>query len=314
MESSDLAYFLAVASSNSIGRAAEILETAQSNVSSRIHRLEQNLGQPLFKRHSRGVTLTDAGQRLLPYASEVRALLIEARRSLSDQAEEHGSLNIGSMETTVAARLGELLPRYVSAHPGIHLTLETGTSEEMLEKVIRQELDGAFVCGPVTNSRLRKRRVFREELMILAGPGVTSLDAIAAVNDDIQILVMRRGCAYRRRLEHILLSRGIGISRVFEYGTVDAILSCAAAGLGISLLPWSYVAPYCERYICEQIRLPENEGAADTYFVWPARSYVARPLQGFLAFLADVGVCRETYLGEDNCAASPTSKVIEEGG
>lgn len=291
MESTDLAYFLAVANTNSIGRAAEVLDTAQSNVSGRIHRLEEHLGQCLFRRHSRGVTLTEAGQRLLPYASEVRALLTEAKRSLSDQLEQHGSLSIGSMETTVAARLGRILPDYVSAHPRIHLTLETGTSEEMLEKVTRQELDGAFVCGPVTSNRLSKRKAFEEELTILSGPGIPSLDAISSLNE-IPILVMRRGCAYRRRLEQILHARGVGISRVFEYGTVDAILSCAAAGLGISLLPRSYVEPYKARYSYQQIRLPKIEGAADTYFVWPARSYVARPLQAFLDFLDDADMCR----------------------
>ena len=95
MESSDLRFFEAVARLGVMTRAAAELYTVQSNVTARIRALEQNLGASLFDRHSSGVTLTDAGRRLLPYARRVSLLLDEAARAVSDDGTPQGTLTIG---------------------------------------------------------------------------------------------------------------------------------------------------------------------------------------------------------------------------
>lgn len=286
MESVDLAYFLAVAQTNSMARAAEALDTVQSNVSGRIQRLERDLGSPLFRRHSRGVTLTDAGHRLLPFASEMQTLLKEAVRSVRDTAGHSCELRIGGMETTLAARLGRMLPRFVLANPSIEFTMEPGTSQELLDRVLRRELDGAFVCGPVAHPRLRSRAVFREELALVAGPSTESLGQLFAAPEQ-KVLVMRRGCAYRLKLEQLMLARGVATARVSEYGTIDGILACAAAGLGISLLPIAFIEAYRGRYDFSYWSLPRNEGFVETMFTWPALARTPRGLQAFLTFIDD---------------------------
>src|SRR5229473_2529587 len=84
MESADLRFFEAVARLGVMTRAAEELHTVQSNVTARIRALEHCLGAALFERHSAGVTLTDAGRRLLPYARRVSRLLDDAARAVRD--------------------------------------------------------------------------------------------------------------------------------------------------------------------------------------------------------------------------------------
>src|SRR5262245_64934235 len=86
MELSDLQTFAAVARCGGITRAAGELNTVQSNVTNRVRALEMEVGVPLFERHARGMTLTDAGRRLLPYAQRLSVLSREALRS-----EEHTS-------------------------------------------------------------------------------------------------------------------------------------------------------------------------------------------------------------------------------
>nr|QDP21376.1 LysR family transcriptional regulator [Bradyrhizobium cosmicum] len=76
-----LGFFLAVANTGGIGRAADDLHTAQSNVTQRIRGIELELGVQLFHRSKRGVTLTSMGSRLLPYAERIRDLLQEAQRA-----------------------------------------------------------------------------------------------------------------------------------------------------------------------------------------------------------------------------------------
>ena len=105
MELSDLLTFSTVARLGGITRAADELNTVQSNVTQRVKALEAEIGTALFERHSRGMTLTGAGRRLLPYAQRMAALSREALLAARDDGEPKGPLAIGSMETTAAVRL-----------------------------------------------------------------------------------------------------------------------------------------------------------------------------------------------------------------
>src|SRR6201995_2842186 len=109
MELTDLVTFSAVARSGGIARAAEALNTVQSNVTQRIKALETEIGTALFERHSRGMTLTGPGRRLLPYAQKMAALSREALLAARDDGDAKGPLAICSMETTAAVRLPSLL-------------------------------------------------------------------------------------------------------------------------------------------------------------------------------------------------------------
>src|SRR5689334_14215676 len=102
MDASDLKVFEAVARLGGMSRAAAELNTVQSNVTARIRALEEELGTALFERHSRGASLTRAGQRLLPYADRVARLLAEAQSAAKDEGTPRGLLTVGSLETTAA--------------------------------------------------------------------------------------------------------------------------------------------------------------------------------------------------------------------
>src|SRR6516165_8189804 len=102
MDIADLKIFETVARLGGMNRAAAELNTVQSNVTARIRLIEDELGAALFERHARGVTLTGAGQRLLPYATRMRRLMEEALRAFSDIGLPKGSLQIGALETTAA--------------------------------------------------------------------------------------------------------------------------------------------------------------------------------------------------------------------
>src|ERR671928_175025 len=109
MDAADLRIFEAVARLGGMNRAAAELNTVQSNVTTRIRLLEEDLGTPLFERHSRGVTPTPAGRRLLPYAARLRHVLDDARRAVRDDGEPKGPLTIGALEATAALRLSGAL-------------------------------------------------------------------------------------------------------------------------------------------------------------------------------------------------------------
>jgi DNA-binding transcriptional LysR family regulator len=266
MDARDLTTFEAVARLGGMGRAARELNTVQSNVTQRVRRLEEALGVALFERSRSGARLTQAGERLMPYAHRVGALLAEASRAARDDGAPLGSLTIGSLETTAALRLSPLLASYVTDHPGVDLVLRTGTTAELIERVLDRELEGAFVCGPVAHPLLITTHVFEEELALLSAPSEQSLAALLA-RPDLRLVILRAGCSYRQRLEELLARRGVVGLRRLEFGTLEAILGAVAADLGVTLLPRALIGPAWRGGRITAHRLPSVDARVQTVFV-----------------------------------------------
>jgi LysR family transcriptional regulator, cell division regulator len=281
MDASDLKVFEAVARLGGMNRAAAELNTVQSNVTARIRALEARLGTPLFYRHSRGVALTAAGRRLLPYAVRVQHLLQDARRAALDDGRPSGALAIGSLETTAALRLSPVLAAYAAAYPEVDLVLSTGTTCELIGAVLEHRLEGAFVCGPVAHPELEAEPIFREELVLVTSPTARSLSQALAPSN-LRIVVLRAGCSYRQRLEDILATRGIIGVRLLEFGTLEAIRSCVAAGLGITLLPRSVVAEAQRAGGVAIHELPAADADVDTVFIRRRDGFVSSALAAFV--------------------------------
>lgn len=281
MDADDLRVFEAVARLGGMNRAADELHTVQSNVTTRIRALEQELGVSLFDRHARGVSCTPAGRRLLPYALRIRALLKDATQAARDDGPPSGPLVIGSLETTAAVRLSPLLAHYAASHPAVDLSLRTGTTCELIDDVLAQRVEGAFVCGPVDHADLLVQTAFREELVALTAPSIDSLDSIVRAGE-FRIIVLRAGCSYRLRLEALLARRGAAGVRVLEFGTLEAILACVGAGLGITALPRSLVETARRAGQVAIHTLPPQEALVETTFIRRRDGYLSKAMAAFI--------------------------------
>jgi DNA-binding transcriptional LysR family regulator len=284
MDRGDLRIFEAVARLGGMSRAAAELNTVQSNVTARIRLLEETLGASLFERHSRGVSLTAAGRRLLPYAQSARTLFEEAARAVRDDGTPRGPLLVGSLETTAALRLAPRLAAFVAAWPEVDLALRTGTTCELTADVLARRLEGALVCGPAAHPELTAEVAFREELAVLTAPGLPSLDQLGA-QGAVRIVVLRAGCSYRQRLEDLLARRGIALARQLEFGTLEAIFGCVAAGLGITLLPRSLIGPVWQDGRVAVHPLPAADALVETLFIRRRDGFVSSALAAFLRHL-----------------------------
>lgn len=282
MDVADLRIFEAVARLGVMSRAAAELNTVQSNVTARIRALEGSLGCRLFERHASGVSLTDEGRRLLPYAQRIPRLLQDAARAVRDDGVPRGRLVIGSLETTAALRLASLLAGYACACPEVDLALRTGTTCELIEAVREGSVDGAFVCGPVVDPELDWRPMFREELALVAAAGVESIERLVSWGD-VRVLVLRAGCSYRQRLEALLARLGVAAPRVLEFGTLEAIFACVGAGLGITMLPRALAERASAAANLSLLAPPAGEAIVDTVFVRRCDAFATSALTAFLA-------------------------------
>ena len=296
--------FSAVARHGSVSGAASELHTVQSNVTARLKQLESDLAVPLFTRHSRGVSLTSAGVRLLGYAQRVSVLVNEAEAAVRDDGAVRGTLRIGSMETTAAVRLPALLGRFHTAHPQAQLEVRTGPTAELLEHVLAQRLDGALVAGPIDHPELICERAFREELVLVRARGSDD-SRQRLMQGDLTVIVFRQGCSYRQRLEAYFAAQGWLPFRRFEFGTLEGVLGCVAANVGITVLPRSAV----ERSACRADLMLESLGPTpmmvDTLFVRKSGAYAGATLRAFVAVLgADESLARHSSLIGDVSAGA----------
>jgi DNA-binding transcriptional LysR family regulator len=281
MDAADLRLFAAVARTGGIGKAALVLNTVQPNVTARLKALEDRLGTVLFERSNRGVVLTAAGRRLLPYAERIGRLMEDAKRAVRDGGEPAGPLTIGSLETTAALHLSPCLARFAKSHPAVDLSLKTGTSAELVDQVLGRTVDGAFVCGPVDHIDLRVEPIFSEELVVLTAPGLCDIDDLLRAGD-LKLIVLRAGCSYRQIFEAYLARRGTVSARVLEFGTIETIISCVAAGLGVTLLPKSLIGAVWSAGRVAIHHLQNGEGRVETVFIQHRDAYATSALRAFL--------------------------------
>ncbi|NTH48934.1 LysR family transcriptional regulator [Agrobacterium rhizogenes] len=289
MNSVDLKFFQAVVRANSIGGAASVLHTVQSNVTARIKSLEEEIGAPLFHRSRRGVTLTATGIQLVPYADRVGELLDEAKRVVTDRSTPSGLLRIGSMETTAALRLPPILIRYAEDYPEVDVLVEAAPTEQLVSEVVARKLDGAFVSGPIAHPELQSLPIIEEELVVISSPGIrefSDLKALAA-SPALKVLAFRSGCSYRRRMDTFLAACGVTNIRWMELGTMDGIIGCVAAGVGVAMLPRGVVqaAAADGQVIIHQ--LPDNLRLATTVFVTRSDEYLSAALQAFMTVASE---------------------------
>jgi DNA-binding transcriptional LysR family regulator len=281
MDVSDLKVFEAVSRHGSMNRAALELHTVQSIVTARIRALEEELGVTLFQRHARGVTTTPAGQRVLPFVGRITKLLADARAAAADDGPPNGSLLLGSLETTTALRLSPLLSQFAKAYPKVRLAITTGTTSRLLNDVIECRLDGAFVAGPISHPDVHQEPFFREELALVTARTVRAPQELAEVGD-LKTIVFQIGCSYRQRLEALLSEMGIVVAKPLEFGSLDTIISCVSAGVGVTLLPKGVVAAAWQEGKVAVHEVAPERAQVETLFIRRHDGYVSSAMTAFL--------------------------------
>lgn len=284
-----LEYFVAVAEELSFTRASRRLHVVQSGVSSAIQVLERELGAALFDRDRHRVTLTEAGEALLP---EARATLAAAQAAAEAVAEAttglRGTLTIGTMLTTGSIDVPALLGRFHERHPAVLVRLRAvpGGSAELAREVISGALDLALLALPGrTPPGLTLRPLAREPLVLICGPehplaaaGEATLEALA--NETFVDVPV--GWGSRAIVDRAFAAAGLERQVSFEVSEFGTAAGLVRNGLGVAFVPTSAV-----RTIDGVIALPVTSVSLD-WQVLVATSATRRPTAAARAFLADL--------------------------
>lgn len=235
MDLSDLRIFQTVVAEGGVTRAAEKLHRVQSNITTRVRQLEEELGVALFLREGKRLHLAPAGRILLGYAERLLDLAAEAREAVQD-ATPRGVLRLGSMESTAAVRLPGPLTEYHRRYPAVTLELKTGNPRKLATMLLAGEIDVALAAEPIPPEPFEKLPIYHEEVVIVGAadhPPITDDPASTPAT----MLAFEPGCPHRARFEEWYARRGQMPERLIEIASFHTLLGCALVGMGASLIP-----------------------------------------------------------------------------
>lgn len=166
MEIDQLRYFLQVAQRGNFTRAAEDLVISQSALSRSVQRLEDELGQPVFERKTRSVSLTDAGVLLQARAQQVLSILEDTKAEITDDGQS-GRIRVGAIPTIAPYFLPDVLRQFSAAYPQATVVVQENTTDHLIKSCTQGDVDLAILALPLPAKYLEVEPLFDEELFLV---------------------------------------------------------------------------------------------------------------------------------------------------
>jgi DNA-binding transcriptional LysR family regulator len=245
MELHQLEYFVAVAEEASFTRAAERVHVAQPGVSAQVRRLESDLGQRLLDRSGRSVRLTEAGSAVLPFARAALDAVAKARLAVDELAGlVRGQVTVGMVSGCALPVLAELLASFHKQYPGVAIALTEDNSGRLIEMLKDGRLDLALIgsSGEPEGQGISTAVLIDEELVAAVPPGhpLASAGAITIkALRDVPLVCLPRGTGVRAALDAACAAAGFEPRIVFEASALPMVVTMAAQGLGLAVVPAS---------------------------------------------------------------------------
>lgn len=285
-----LALFNLVVRSGSISKGAELAHLAVGAASKRISDLEDSVGAELLERHSRGVTLTLAGQALHRHAQRILADVDQLAADLSDHAAGIvGVVRLRANTSAVTQFLPADLAGFVASHPGIRIELDEVNSDEAVLAV----LDGRADCGIFaerTPTLGLQTLPYRQDRLVLVVPPAHPLAGRPSIPfaeaADYEFVSLTQGTSLARRLDVATRELGRPLRVRIHVRSFDAMCQMVAAGLGIAVLPDAAIQPHLRSMGLVRIGLTDAWVARQLLIGVRDLGALARPVRGLVDYLA----------------------------
>jgi DNA-binding transcriptional LysR family regulator len=241
MEVHQLRYFVAVADEGSFTQAARREHVSQSGVSAQVKQLERELGQPLFDRTDRMVTLTDAGTAALPHARDALAAL-DALRGATDEVAGllRGAVKVGMVTGCAMPWFFDGLEAVHRAHPQLSVTLIEGPSDELQRELVAGRLDLALVGYAGAPAAGLDVEVVVDDPLVVAVAADHRWARRRAVDladlADERIVCLSEGTGIRLAFDRAVATHGLDVTVTLEASSPDVVLALAARGLGVAVV------------------------------------------------------------------------------
>lgn len=246
MQFQQLAYFVAVAETRHFTHAAEQMRVAQPSLSQQVRALERDVGAPLFHRIRGNVTLTEAGETLLPIARRILAETEAAYRAIRELDElGRGRVRLGATPSLCTGLLPTMLATFRRDYPGIELTIRESGSRDLQAELSEGTLDLAIIVDSRLRDdpRLSTAPLLAEELVVISAKDKPLAGARLPIRGlkDRPLVMFRRGYDLRDATLAACRAEGFEPTFAIEGGEMDAVLEFVRAGLGLAVVPSTVV-------------------------------------------------------------------------
>jgi LysR family hydrogen peroxide-inducible transcriptional activator len=239
MEVDQLKSFIRVAERENFTRAAEDLGLSQSALSRAIGRLEAELGQPVFERQSRKVTLTQAGTLLLGRAQQILTMIEDAKSEITDDGQT-GTIRLAAIPTIAPFFLPGLLKQFSERFPDASVVVQEDTTENTLRRCAQGEIDLAILALPIAAKYLDYEELFDEELLLVLPPDHPLATKPEIAIEDVEafpfVLLGEAHCLTDQVISFCRQQafQPISVERTSQLATVQELV---AVGHGVSMIP-----------------------------------------------------------------------------
>jgi DNA-binding transcriptional LysR family regulator len=293
MRTEQLDAFVEVARRGSVSRAAEALYVTQPTLTARLKGLEQELDAKLFVRSQRGMRLSDAGRAYLPYAERTLDTVSSGKRLLTELARgESGQLALSAAPAVSTYVLPRILTRFRRTHPKVALAVRTGHSEEVLELVLREQVQ-VGLGRALRHPQVEAIPFYEDELVLVvdsrhrfASEEEVSPDELS----EVQLILFDRTSSYHRLTSEFFEEVGAVPRGVMELDNIDATKKMVEQGLGIAFLPHTAVAAELEAGSLRAVTLADAPSPKRRIVIFRRRDAgpLSGALQAFLNCLSDL--------------------------
>jgi LysR family cyn operon transcriptional activator len=233
---------LAVADNASFTRASEQLYVAQSAISRKIKLLEDELGEPIFKRVNKKVYVTPAGETLIRYARRIFQDIRNAKLEISEIAQlDRGRLRLGAGMLACTYILPPVLEKFKALHPHIELEVITAPTDSLVTKLRDNSIELGVLTLPIQYSDLAVVPLMTEEMVVVTSPKHPVLSKKNSIKVEelanYPLILFPRGARTRDVLDEFFRAAGIAPRVVMEAENVALIKPLVKIDLGISIIP-----------------------------------------------------------------------------
>lgn len=240
MEIKQLKAFVAIAETKTFTAAAKRVEVTQAAVSMQIRQLEEGLGVPLFTRTPRRVILTEAGERLLKRARNILREHDAAQEEIAELAgAEFGRLRIGSASAVFATeQLPTILKQLIEDYPNAEISIVSGTSQALIDKIQHGDLDVAFVSLPVPDKNIFTELLYSDEIVAIAHPNHPLAKKKHVTPETLMnepLILGEKGGNTRRMIDDFFKNSEIEPNIVMELSRQEAINRMVESNMGVGI-------------------------------------------------------------------------------
>ena len=285
--------FVEIHRRGSVSQAAEALFVTQPTLTARLKGLERELDAVLFIRSGRGMRLSEAGRAYLPYAERTLDAARAGRRLLAELARgESGHLALGAAPAVGTYVLPRILTQFRRTHPKVALAVRTGHSEEVLELVLREQVE-IGLGRALRHPDVEAIPLYEDELVLVVDPTHRFAEAGAVGTEEIsevQLILFDRTSSYHRLTNEFFRGAGAVPRAVMELDNIDAAKKMVEQGLGVALLPHTAVAGELEAGALRAVRLSDAPALRREIVIFRRRDAGAASgaLEAFLNCLSDL--------------------------